>query len=131
MRKVCGFFESLLAPNVRLALLEHWEHFNGIPTSKPPKKEQVAMVGIPSFTYPFHPWRYRSSVVVFCYSIEALFFRLHFLQSIWIFCIVDEPPFATGIIWSYSRSTSEPQLTHFPPSLFQTAFFTDVGIGLR
>lgn len=67
----------------------------------------------------------------YCHSMWACFLWLHDLHNIWIFWIVDEPPFATGIMWSYCSSKSEPHFTHFPPSLFYTAFLTSVGIGKR
>jgi len=54
--------------------------------------------------------------------------RLHVSQRSSIFRAVLLPPNASGIMWSNSRRSLDPQRTHCPPSRFHTAVRTVDGI---
>ncbi len=41
------------------------------------------------------------------------------------------PPIATGMMWSYSRRSLDPQVTQRPSSRLQTNIFVESGIGSR
>ena len=65
------------------------------------------------------------------YRIEADFVRLQLSHKSSMLRTVLLPPFATGIMWSYSSLSRLPHLEHLPSSRLQTSRRTSAGIGRR
>src|ERR1051325_5415068 len=63
--------------------------------------------------------------------MESLFERLQLSQRSSMLRAVLLPPFASGMMWSYSSFSRLLHFTHFPPSLRQTSRRISEGIACR